>query len=122
MRHWRWRRSSRELLLRDLRALFDPVIQDLKADPPVNGRPARDVLFTDEILEALAQMVERPWPEFGKARKPISAPQVAKLLRDVEVSSNTVHRGKRGTEGYRHAQGYRRKDLEDAFTRYLKEG
>jgi putative DNA primase/helicase len=114
--------STRELLLRDLKALFNPVPEDLTADPPIIGREGRDVLFTAEILDALAQMVERPWPEFGKARKPITAHQVAALLHPLAVLSNTVHRGKRGTEGHQHGKGYRRADLEDAFARYLKEG
>jgi Protein of unknown function (DUF3631) len=114
--------STRELLLADLRALFEPVLGDAAAEPPVVGRAARDVLFTSEILEALAQMVERPWPEFGKARKPISARQVAALLQPLGVLSNTVHRGQRGSKEYRHGQGYRRADLEDPFARYLREG
>ena len=114
--------STRELLLGDLKALFDPVREDLAADPPVINRDGRDVLLTDEILEALAQMVERPWPEFGRARKPITARQVAALLHELGVLSGDVHRGKRGTGGYRHGKGYRRADLEDAFARYLKEG
>jgi putative DNA primase/helicase len=114
--------ATLELLLRDVRALFDPVVEDLDADPPLTGRPMRDVLFTDEILGALAQMVERPWPGFGRARKPITARAVAKLLQEVGALSNTVHRGKRGTADYRHGKGYRREDLDDAFARYLKEG
>jgi hypothetical protein len=100
--------SVREWLLADLKAMFDPAVDE-------NGkttRDARDVLFTVEILAALGQMEHRPWPEWRKD-KPITAPQLLALLRPLGARSNSVRRGADA------GKGYRREDLDDAFARYL---
>jgi Protein of unknown function (DUF3631) len=91
--------SKREMLLADLKALFD------------RERPT-DALFTDQILAALGVMEQRPWPEY-RSGKPITSHQLAALLKPLKVRSNTVRRGERTNKGYR------REDLEDAFARYL---
>jgi hypothetical protein len=88
------------LLLGDLRELFE-------AEPS-------GVLFTKAILAALHKRDDRPWPEYGKAGKPITGRQVATLLKPLDIPTNkTVRRGA-DTE-----KGYRRGWLEDAFSRYL---
>jgi hypothetical protein len=92
--------SRREMLLADLKALFD-------ADTDPSG-----ALFTDDILAKLGAMELRPWPEY-RAGKPITSPQLAALLRPVHVLPNTVRRGTITKKGYR------REDLEDPFRRYL---
>ena len=90
--------TSRTLLLRDLRALF-------AAEP-------RGVLLTAEILRELHARDDRPWPEYRGGR-PITARQMAALLRPVGISAGTVRRGGQT------AKGYRAEDMADAWSRYL---
>jgi putative DNA primase/helicase len=89
--------SRREMLLADLRAMFDD---------------GKEVLFTEEILTGLNAMDQRPWSEY-RAGKPITSHQLAALLRPLHVRPNSVRRGERTGKGYEH------KDLGDAFARYL---
>jgi putative DNA primase/helicase len=90
--------TSRTLLLRDLRELF-------AAEP-------RGVLLTAEILRELHARDDRPWPEYRGGR-PITARQMAALLRPVGISAGTVRRGGQT------AKGYRAEDMADAWSRYL---
>jgi hypothetical protein len=90
--------SAREMLLADLKSLFE-------AEPS-------GVLFTRQILDKLHAMEDRPWPEWRK-EKPITSHQLSALLKPLRVLPNAVRRGAD------HGKGYRREDLEDAFTRYL---
>jgi putative DNA primase/helicase len=91
--------SARVQLLADLRALFEAV--------------PSGVLFTKEILADLVKRDDRPWSEW-KNGKPITGRQVAALLKPLGITTNqTVRRG------IDHDKGYRRKDMEDAFERYL---
>jgi hypothetical protein len=94
------RESSRILLLADLHELFE--------------RQPSSVLFTREIIAALATRDDRPWSEWGKGGKPISGRQVAALLKPFKIKTNaTVRRGNETDKGYR------REWFEDSFMRYL---
>jgi putative DNA primase/helicase len=86
-------------LLADLRELFD-------ADPS-------GVLFSEEIVAALVAMEDRPWPEWGKSRQPITKVQVARLLDHFQINPKTVRRAMRTDKGYRRDQ------FDDVFERYL---
>lgn len=86
-------------LLADLRDLF--------------GRKGTDRLGTEEILEELGKLAERPWPTYNRGGKPITARQLARLLRPFDIASRTI----RVDEGT--AKGYMMADLEDALSRYL---
>jgi len=90
--------SVRVMLLSDLRDLF-------KSEPS-------GVLFTKEILAALANDENRPWSEWKKG-KPITDRQLAALLKDFKIRPKSVRRGDKTDKGYQ------RKDMEDAFDRYL---
>jgi putative DNA primase/helicase len=91
--------SARVQLLADLRALFEAA--------------SSGVLFTKEILADLVKRDDRPWSEW-KNGKPITGRQIAALLKPLGITTNqTVRRG------IDHDKGYRRKDMEDAFERYL---
>jgi hypothetical protein len=91
--------SERVQLLADLRELFD-------VEPS-------GVLFTKAILADLAKRDDRLWSEW-KNGKPITGRQIASLLKPLGITTNqTVRRG------VDHDKGYKRKDLEDAFERYL---
>lgn len=85
-------------LLHDLRDLF-------------HTEPS-GVLFSEEIVQRLTAMEERPWAEFLLG-KPITKPQLAKLLNPFRVKPGSVRRGERTSKGYR------KHDLTDAFERYL---
>ena len=72
-------------------------------------------LSSTEVAEALAEMEDRPWPEFGKSGKPISARQIAQKLKpfDIRPWPSRIDGYKAGT------RGYELEKLEDAFNRYL---
>jgi putative DNA primase/helicase len=92
--------SSGVLLLGDIRGLFH-------RDPPCH------VLFTHEILDALQQDEDRPWPEW-KNGQPITSRQLAALLKPYGIRPQTIRRGARTDKGYRLDW------FEDAFARYLE--
>ena len=73
-----------------------------------------DKLPSAEIVEALAKIEGREWAEWGRARKPISANQLAKLLRRFNVSPRTIKLPNGST-----AKGYHREMFNEAFDRYL---
>lgn len=90
--------SARVLLLRDLRDLFD--------------KRGTDRLASRDITSALAEMEERPWPEWRRG-DPITTRQLARLLRPFEVRPEALWiAGKT-------QRGYERDALEDPFRRYL---
>jgi putative DNA primase/helicase len=87
------------LLLADLHELF-------AAEPT-------GVLFTAEVLDVLWNREDRSYSEYRRGR-PITAPQLAALLRPFGIPTNQTVR--RGTQT---AKGYRGKDFADAWVRYL---
>jgi putative DNA primase/helicase len=89
-----------EKLLADLYTLF-------------NKEPRPDVLFSEEIASALGAMEDRPWPEWGKRRLPITKVQVARVLDVFKINPKDVRRGSS------HAKGYEREQFKEAFERYL---
>ena len=52
-----------------------------------------DRLFSAELAEKLSQMEDRPWPEWHHG-KPITAPQIAKLLEPFGIGPGTIRRGR----------------------------
>ncbi|HVR10578.1 MAG TPA: DUF3631 domain-containing protein [Thermoanaerobaculia bacterium] len=88
--------SIRELLLGDIRDAFGE----------------RDEIFTVDLLDCLCAREERPWPEW-KAGRPLTAVQLARLLKPFGVRPGTLREG--ATTG----KGYQLGDFADAFTRYL---
>jgi hypothetical protein len=75
---------------------------------------AVDKLTSATICERLGKLEERPWAEWGKAKKPITAPSLAKLLTPFDIKPKTVWLKDRTT-----AKGYDLADFEEAFDRYL---
>jgi hypothetical protein len=65
------------------------------------------------IAEGLAGLEGKPWPEFGKAGKPISSNQIARLLARFNIRSRTIRIGNSTPKGYYLA------DFQDTFARYL---
>jgi hypothetical protein len=70
-------------------------------------------LSSEEICEALITIEGRPWAEFGKARKPISKNQLARLLNDFHVKPDNIRIGTRVPKGYL------REQFEGVWQRYL---
>jgi hypothetical protein len=87
-------------LLADIRTAFDD--------------EGDDELLTKFIIERLVGMEEKPWSEYGRAHKPISAKQLAALLRGFGIFSVEVH-----PELLPHGKGYKRQQFADAWGRYL---
>jgi putative DNA primase/helicase len=87
------------LLLADLRTLFE-------------ARHGAYV-FTDDILQSLNKMEERPWPEYSKADKPMTARGLARLVGRFRVRPKTVR------VGAETGKGYDLNDLEPVFRTYL---
>lgn len=89
--------SARIQLLADIRDLFD----SRKLDRIPSG----------EIVEALVEMEERPWPEWKKG-KPITKRQLARLLQPFEIGPKQVW-----VDGKK-SRGYLKKDFLEVFSRY----
>jgi len=85
------------MLLRDLRAIF--------------AARRADKLSTDDILQALHDIVESPWSELRG--KPLDPRGLARYLSKYEVKSKQVRIGEKTLKGYELA------DLYDPFSRYL---
>lgn len=73
-----------------------------------------DRLASAEIVKALAEIEDRPWPEFGKHRKPITPRQLASLLRPFGVRPVVFRDGQT-------ARGYVLSHFADGFSRYLED-
>jgi hypothetical protein len=87
------------LLLRDMQQMFE--------------EQKVDAIFSEDLAQKLRTMEERPWPEYGKHRKPISKIQIASLLRPFEIRPKTVRLGTLTDKGYK------LDTCQDAFQRYI---
>ena len=76
--------------------------------------PERDAVFTKELIDRLVAASERPWAAYGRARKPITDRQIAKLLGAYGIISGTVRVGGATSKGYQRAH------FEEAWKRYPK--
>jgi putative DNA primase/helicase len=72
-----------------------------------------DHLFSEDLAKALNEMEERPWPEYGRQRKPISPNQIARALKSFDIRPKSVRIGPET------GKGYALDDCQDAFTRYV---
>lgn len=73
-----------------------------------------DRIASKDLAEALGGMEDRPWAEWGRAQKPITAPQVARQLGRHGIVPRTV----RLPDGTR-LKGYEHADFAEAWLRYL---
>jgi hypothetical protein len=74
-------------------------------------------MTTKALIDALCSDKERPWATWNKNEKPITDRQVARLLAEFPVISETVHPNETGE--VRDAKGYKLDKFRDAFVRYL---
>ncbi len=70
-------------------------------------------LSTVDILKALNEMEDRPWPEWRRGKE-ISGTSLSRLLKPFKIKPVTIRFGS-GT-----AKGYERADLADAYQRFVK--
>jgi hypothetical protein len=88
-----------EMLLSDLQKLFSERRDELK-------------IFSINIVRYLEELEDRPWPEF-KNDRPITQPQLAKILGKFGIKSRSVK-----ISGVTQ-RGYFISDFKDTFSRYL---
>ncbi|MGV6818720.1 MAG: DUF3631 domain-containing protein [Thiotrichales bacterium] len=86
------------MILADIRTIFD--------------ERGSERIFSDDLVEALVDMEERPWCEW-KHGKPMTKTSLARMLKPFGISSRDIRYGKTVK------RGYRLPDFEDAFSRYL---
>jgi hypothetical protein len=63
----------------------------------------------------LNEMEDRPWPEYGRSRKPITTVQISRLLKKHAISPATIRIDDRTAKGYRLDQ------FKNTFARYLSQ-
>ena len=61
-----------------------------------------DKIWSSTVAELLAEMEERPWPEWRRGN-PITARAIAKILKPFDVHPRMVRIGESGKRGYRRA-------------------
>jgi hypothetical protein len=89
------------------------LLSDIKAIFAERGNA--DWLPSEEIAGTLGKTEGRPWGEFGRSGKPITANGLARLLRPFGI-----HSGKAREEGYTPGtRGYALASFKDVFARYL---
>ena len=91
--------SARVMLLKDIRDIFEK--RDI------------DRLTSVEIMGDLVEMEHRPWPEW-KEVKPITARQIASLLKPFGISPATIR-----LTGEKTARGYNLTAFKESFLSYL---
>jgi len=91
--------SIRVMLLKDIRSIFDTRNQ---------GK-----ISSEAIVNDLHALEDRPWNEYGRARKPITKTKLANLLKPFGIGPGKVRIGETTINGYRFDQ------FRDSFERYL---
>jgi putative DNA primase/helicase len=103
--------SRLELLLGDVR--------DIRDEKNVEQIPSSD------LVQALVDLVGRPWAEMGKSRKPLTQAKLARMLTGpgFKIAPKQIlvlHKGGvTGQEIQKQVRGYVFADFEDAFDRYV---
>ena len=74
-------------------------------------------LSSEDIVSALVQMEERPWPEFGRTGRPITTRRVSRLLKPFGIKPYV-----KTPTGKTSRRGYGLGDFGEAFAAYLEDG
>jgi hypothetical protein len=93
--------SRLELLLGDIRDVFDKLVSD------------KDRISSAHMIEGLVEIVPRPWAEYGRSGKAITQNKLARLLKPLGIAPQKV---RIGTET---PNGYQRHQFNDAWERFL---
>src|SRR5262249_55769723 len=90
-----------ELLLADIRDVFDGLVRD------------KDRISSEYLIDQLVEIVPRPWAEYGRTGKPLSQNGLARLLKPLAITPQTI----RVSDDT--AKGYYRHQFEEAWDRFL---
>jgi putative DNA primase/helicase len=93
--------SARTLVLRDIYAILES-----RGDSRIASA---------NLVDELVKIEERPWPEWGRQKKPLSPRSLATLLSPFGVRPRQIRFGDRVV------RGYHRSDFDDAWSRYCPE-
>jgi putative DNA primase/helicase len=98
--------------------LLADISQIFKADGPdvYATRDGDKHIKSESLVANLITPEDRPWAEFGRARKPITTIRLAALLRDYRIKPGTIRIGPGENET---AKGYKLSQFVDVFKRYL---
>jgi hypothetical protein len=81
------------------------------------GKIEFPAMTTKTLIDVLCSDKERPWATWNKNEKPITDRQIARLLSEFRIISETVRPNETGE--LKDAKGYKRARFDDAFDRYL---
>jgi hypothetical protein len=95
-------------LLADIKRVFHPHDED--------GNPLQELerIASEDLVKTLAEMEDRPWAEWGKSQKPMSKPQLARLLGRYGFGPKTLR-----LADERRLKGYKREQFIEAWELYL---
>jgi putative DNA primase/helicase len=110
-----WPRRVRELALASVASDAEQSTKEqLLADMWLAFQAKRtDRLSSEDAIEYLTGLDERPWPEW-KSGKPLTKAGLARLLSAFEILSGTIR-----LDDGRTLKGYKREDFSEAFEQYL---
>jgi hypothetical protein len=95
-------------LLADIKRMFSP--------PDDDGEPLPEIdrIASCDLAKGLGEMEDRPWAEWGKSGRPITQPQLARLLSRYDIAPKTIrlHDGRR-------LKGYGREQFAESWGLYL---
>jgi putative DNA primase/helicase len=103
-------RAARKIAPRESSSYGVVLLGDIKA---IAADKQTDRLSSSELAATLAEIEGRPWAEWGRTGKPISANQVARLLKEYRIVSGNIRIGEMVVKGYYLHQ------FQEAFERYL---
>ncbi len=95
-------------LLLDIERIFCP--RDEDGEP----LPMLERIASCDLAKALGELEDRPWIEWGKSQKPITSPQMARLLARYGISPTTIRLPDR-----RRLKGYEREQFIESWEVYL---
>ena len=105
------RENLRVMLLVDIQQILAGALPP----PPDGEKPSPgERIFSKDLVEQLAELKERPWPEICRG-KPITAQWLARNLAAFGINSGNTRIGKEQAKGYERAQ------FDDVFARYVPE-
>ena len=108
----RVREAAAKLAPREADSHGTTLLADIKAVFDARTGEWADRMFSEMLADALASIEGGSWAEYGKARKPITKNQLARLLSGFKVTPDTVWIGRNPR------QGYQRHQFEDVWTRH----
>ena len=99
------------VLLGDIRDVFESSNHDIYATKEGDKH-----VKSENLVAKLVAREDRPWAEFGHARKPITPNRLASLLRGYKIKPGTIRFGPGDQDT---AKGYKHSQFVDAFERWL---